>query len=429
MEIRPFRGWRYAGTEDGDVSAQIAPPYDVLSGEDKQQLLAGSAENIVGVDLPHVPPKQVGPEAAYLASAQTLRTWQDSGVVRQEPAPAIYVYEQSYEWAGKKHTRTAMLAGVRATPLGEDVIPHEHTFAGPKADRLMLTRHTGMQLSPIFGFYEDPSEQVENLLKKASQGPPSAHGLLRGVEEKLWVLDDANVVAQIASSLKETKVFIADGHHRYTTALNYRDALASEGGIDAEHPANFVMFALVARQDPGLLVLPTHRIVRNLVEEFTLAGLVEATDEFEWSKISAANVDLSDADAFLSPYGEGAMAFVGGASEEIWIARLRDPEAMRKVAPEECDAWRALNVSILQKLIIEKALRPWLEGEPQVDYTPEGQEVLEECHSGLARLGICLQSTPVDAVERIALAGASMPHKSTYFYPKLATGMVWKPVG
>ncbi|MCK5556914.1 MAG: DUF1015 family protein, partial [Candidatus Hydrogenedentes bacterium] len=145
MDIRPFRGWRFSGS---DISAQIAPPYDVLDQDDKDELLARSEKNIVAVDLPHVPPKDLGPDEEYASAATLLEKWKRSGVLVQEAKPALYAYEQSYTWAGKSHRRRALLTGVRATPLGTDIIPHEHTFAGPKADRLKLTTVTKTQLSP-----------------------------------------------------------------------------------------------------------------------------------------------------------------------------------------------------------------------------------------------------------------------------------------
>ena len=428
MEIRPFFGWRFH-TENDDVGDYLAPPYDVLTADDKRELLERCGDNIVGVDLPHVPPKEVGPDSAYEMAAGGIERWKANGTIRQDAAAAIYVYEQTYTWAGQSHTRRAILCGVRATALGEDVIPHEHTFAGPKADRLKLTEYTKMQLSPIFGFYNDSGRVVADILASAVAGPPQAHGQLHDVEEKLWVVDDPDVIEQVAFALHAEPVYIADGHHRYTTAMTYRDALVAAGGADENHPANFVLFALVAREDPGLLVLPTHRVIRGLVESFDISDLVEAASDFEWQRCSVEDADLTDADAFLKRYGPGAMALMGADPAEIWIAKLARPEAMVAAAPDELDVWRELDVAVLHKLFIDGALTPWRTDALSIEYTPDGRKLLAACQSGSAQLGICLQSTPVDAVERIALAGATMPHKSTYFYPKLATGMVMKPVG
>lgn len=428
MQIRPFRGWRYSAEPEGDVSSLLAPPYDVLNQQDKDELLGHSDRNIVAVDLPHVPPQNVGPEEAYQQAAGLLNEWKSSGVLCQDAAPSLYAYEQSYSWGGKEYSRRAMLCGLRITELGKDVIPHEHTFPGPKADRLKLTKYTRMQLSPIFAFFNDPQSTVSNLLWAAAEGRPALQGRLRDVTEKLWVVANEGVIGEIAAALRDVPAFIADGHHRYTTAMNYAASLRDAGEIDENHEANFVMFCLVARNDPGLLVLPTHRIIRGLKEGFSVPALVERLPEFTWQRCSVDDADLRDADAFLRKYGKGAMAFLGADPAEIWIGKLADPQTMARLAPEEPPLWRELDVAILHKLVMDRALEPWRMDGLSVDYTPDGRAVLAGCSSGRAQLGVCLQGTPLESVEAIALAGASMPHKSTYFYPKLATGMVLKPL-
>ncbi|MCK5113259.1 MAG: DUF1015 domain-containing protein [Phycisphaerae bacterium] len=422
MDIRPFRGWHYPGS---DVSKTIAPPYDILNQQDKDELLSRSCDNIVGVDLPHVPPKQLGPEEAYVRAAKLLDDWEKSGVLIQEQAPALYAYEQSYTWAGKTYARRAMFAGVRSTPLGEDVIPHEHTFDGPKADRLKLTECTKTQLSPIFGFYNDPIGVTDKLLSAATS-EPTISGTLNGVTEKLWVIDDPKTIGEIQTALADVPVYIADGHHRYTTTMNYAKDLREAGKIDADHEANFVLFALVAREDPGLLVLPTHRVADGLADAATAEALCEKlAPAFECKKIDDAP-DLSDADAYLSQFGEGAMLVLDG--NEMWLIRLVDPKAMLEVAPDECDEWRNLDVAILQELIIDRAMSEWKTDDFSVEYTPDGNIARKTVQNGEAKLAVVMQGTPLGAVEKIANAGASMPHKSTYFYPKIATGMILKPL-
>ena len=428
MDIRPFQGWRFACDAGSDVGPCIAPPYDVLTAEDKQELLARDAGNIVAVDLPHVPPKDVGPDEEYDAAAALLADWKANGRLQQETAPALYAYEQTYSWAGTEYVRRAMICGVRATELGGDVIPHEHTFPGPKADRFKLTEVTRMQLSPIFGFYDEPAGEAAEALWAAVHGEPDAQGQLRDVAERIWAVTDPAVIQGVAAALRDVPVFIADGHHRYTTALTYRDMLAVSGQIDENHEANFVMFVLAAASDPGLLIHPTHRVVRGLTPDFSVHKLMEAATEFTWQRCSVEDADLRNADAFLHRYGPGAMAFIDAEPAEVWIARLTSPEAMHTVAPDQPEVWRELDVAILHKLIIDKALAPWRTDDVVVDYTPEGMSALAACESGRAQLAVFLQSTPLSAVQANALAGASMPHKSTYFYPKVATGMVLKPL-
>jgi len=423
MEIRAFRGLRFSAA---DVSGHIAPPYDVLDAAQKQALLDGCERNIVDIDLPHVPPHDAGPDAVYTAAADTLRGWLADGTLTQETAPALYVYDQTYAWAGKTYTRRALLAGVRATPLGadQDIIPPEHTFAGPKADRLKLTQASKVQLSPIFGFFSD-SGGVSDRLAAQTNRPPDAAGELEGVEQKLWIISDPDAIAGLAGALGAVPAFIADGHHRYTTAMNYRDGLLAAGEIDSEHAANFVLFALVARDDPGLLVLPTHRVVSGLASDFSLEALQAAAPAFEWQSVEMP-ADMSDADAFLKTFGPTAMGFLVGT--ELAIARLTEVSAMDAAAGERSAPWRELDVAILQTLIMDGALAEWKTDDTSVDFTPDGNVARDAVVSGDAQLAALLQSTPVEAVQAVALAGDVMPHKSTYFYPKLATGMVLKPL-
>lgn len=422
MDIHPFAGWRYATQE---LSAVIAPPYDILDQQDKDALLSGSDRNIVAVDLPHVPPKQLGPEEQYDQAAALLEQWKQDGTIVQD-SPCIYVYEQTYTWAGKTHTRRAMLAGVRATPLGQDVIPHEHTFAGPKADRLRLTEKTRMQLSPIFGFYRDDQGTVTSILASQAGRSPDASGNLGDVEEKIWRVDDPDAIEQISQTLADAPVYIADGHHRYTTALNYRDALAEAGRIARDHEANFVLFALVEAEDPGLLVLPTHRLVGGLKDSFSAAELAGSLGSAWQVEKTPVPEDLTDADAVLAPWGEHAMGLLD--SESLWVLKLRDSSAMQTAAGDQCQAWRELDVAILHTLLLDKALAPWASEQMEVTYTPHGDKALEAVRSGASDAAFLLQGTKLSQVKAVADAGASMPHKSTYFYPKIATGMVLKPL-
>lgn len=424
MDIRAFSGWRYR-PNDGDVSDLIAPPYDVLAPRDKRELLSRCEHNIVAVDLPHVPASELGPDADYIAAAELLQSWIADGVLAREDAPAIYAYQQSYTCDGRTYHRRAMLCGLRATPLGQDVIPHEHTFAGPKADRLRLTELTRTQLSPIFAFHEDPSDAAGKLWSACGR-EPDLRGRLGEVEEKLWVVTDEDVIAAVAEALRDQPAYIADGHHRYTTGLNYRDRLAEACELTDDHEANFIFFALVPRTDPGLLVLPTHRVYGSVGEGFSVEKLAEAAPEFRWSRHEPSERLMSDPMSLLADAPEHMFIFADASA--LWTATLSDADAMLKATPDEPVAWRELDVAIFEKLIAEKHLSDVAGGEMAVDYTPDAADAVRRCTSGEADLACILRATPIEAVEAVADAGASMPHKSTYFYPKLATGMVLKPL-
>ncbi len=424
-EIRPFRGWHYSG----EVSDLIAPPYDILSADAKRSLLARSGDNIVAVDLPHVPPKDVGPAAAYQAAAEKLSAMQAAGVLVREAAPALYAYSQSYTWAGRSYTRKMLMGGVRATELCEGVWPHENTFAGPKADRLKLTEVTGMQLSPIFAFFDDTGGAGQRLWADVADREPAAAGELDGTTERLWAVTDPDVVAGVCEAAAGVPIFIADGHHRYTTALNYIKALRKAGRIDADHPANFVLFALAAMDDPGLLVLPTHRLVSGCPAEFDAAALAAATAAFtEWKTVEITDRLLDDPDGFLAAHGPHAMAFLDAGLDGAHVARVTDPSVMARLAPQQNDTWRQLDVAILHEAFLGAHVAPRCGDSMAVTYTAYGREVVDALRGGECQLAVMLQSTPLAAVKEIALAHAVMPPKSTYFYPKLATGMVLKPL-
>ena len=424
-DIRPFRGWHYTG----DVSDLIAPPFDQVDATGKRALLARSPDNVVGVDLPHVPPKDAGPDEGYIAAAEKLAALQAAGTVVQDEQPALYAYSQSYEWAGQAHTRRALMCGVRATEWYEGVWPHEQTYAGPRADRLKLTQQTRTQLSPIFGLFEDDGSASEALWAAVGDRPPVAWGRLNGVTERLWPVTDARTLDAVRRSLADAPIFIADGHHRYRTALNYRNTLRDAGRIDADHEANFVLFTLVAMDDPGLLVLPTHRLISGITDGFGCEELMAETRRFvRWRRLELSDELLDDPDAFLAPHGASAMAFLDAAEGPVCVGHLTDPAVMTELSPDKCPTWRGLAVAILQRLFLGRHIAPHVQGDIHPEYTAYGREAVQALDSGRCQMAVILQSTPLSAVEDIALARMVMPHKSTYFYPKLATGMVLKPL-
>ena len=425
-EIRPFCGWHY----QGDVSSLIAPPYDILSARDKAALLAKSGDNIVSVDLPVVPAKEVGPDAVYQQSAAKLESMKASGVLVQDETLALYAYSQTFPWASRSYTRRALLCGVRATELYGDIWPHEKTFAGPKADRLKLTEATGMQLSPIFGFFEDNHEAGRTLWTAVGEREPLCQAVLNGVDERMWAITDRDVIDRVRRALRESKIFIADGHHRYTTALNYRNTLFTDGKIDEAHEANFVLFALVAMNDPGLLVLPTHRLINGIADGFDSRQLERETQQIvQWRHVPVNDTLLDDPDTFLRQFGPGSMAFIDlGDLRTAHIARLKNRAVMDKLAPQEHPIWRSLDVAILHRFFLDQYVAPHLGGEVHPSYTAFGREALAALKDSACQIAVLLQGTPLPAVRDIALAKAVMPHKSTYFYPKLATGMVIKPL-
>ena len=241
VNIRPFAAIHYARQADLDLSKVIAPPYDVLDERGKAALVAKHPNNIVTIDLPHLPPKTVGPDPVYEKANITLEAWLDSGVLIQDPRPALYPYMQSYEHNGKIFHRRGFFALVRLAPFGQGhVIPHEKTYANPIEDRLKLMRATRVQLSPIFGLYSDPRNRVTSLLFERL-GRPEMSATLDEVKNDLWSVPEAEIENQVIDEMGGKNIYIADGHHRYTTALQYQEEMRQKNGgkLPGSHPANW----------------------------------------------------------------------------------------------------------------------------------------------------------------------------------------------
>jgi uncharacterized protein (DUF1015 family) len=226
--IRPFKGIHYAKRPDLDLSKLIAPPYDVLDERQKTQLQARHPNNIVNVDLPHVPPKELGPESAYQQAAVTFRAWRAAGVLVQDPRAGLYPYSQTYQHGGRTFHRHGFISLIRLSPFGQgQVVPHELTYKGPIADRLTLMHITRAQLSPIFGLFSDPKNEVTSLLYR-NLARPMLSATLDEVQNDLWHVADAEVTNQVMDLMRTRPVYIADGHHRYTTALQYQQEIEQQ---------------------------------------------------------------------------------------------------------------------------------------------------------------------------------------------------------
>src|SRR5450432_2183177 len=274
--IRPFSGIHYAIRPDLEISRLIAPPFDVLDDKSKAALQAKHPNNIVTIDLPFTPPKSVGPDAVYEKANTTLQAWLSSGVLVRDRRPAFYPYSQTFQHNGKTFHRHGFFCTVKIEPFGPHIVPHEKTYKGAIEDRLKLMRATNAQLSPIFGLFSDPRSEVTKLLYKDA-GKPMLDGTIDGVRSQLWSVIDADVENEVIRSIGAKHIYIADGHHRYTTALEYK-RLAEEaagGPLPPAHPANYCMFVLVSLQDDGLLILPTHRLIGGL-QNFDIAQFKSA---------------------------------------------------------------------------------------------------------------------------------------------------------
>lgn len=412
------------------MSDVVAPPYDVIDATLQEQLYQASPHNIIRLELNREEPGDDATQNRYSRAARFLRDWNREGILRQDDHPALYVYHQTFEVEGQTHTRKGFLARVRLEAFGQGKIyPHEQTLSGPKADRLALFNATKYNLSPIFGLYPDAEAEV---LRAAEAGirdrtPLEATDHL-GVQNKLWLVTDPAVHTAVQGLMAAKPIFIADGHHRYETGVKFRDDLTASGELTGPNdPANFCMMMLVGMSDPGLLILPTHRLVSGfpgltsekltelLAPEFDVrvAGEGEAGCRAAWEEIAMGG-------------DQDVLAFGTRADGRWLIAQLRSDATMDKLVPEHSAEWRSLGVSILHELVLKALLKP---AEPATcRYVHLLEEVTTDLNEGGCDLACLVPPAGMEHVESIASNLEKMPPKSTYFYPKLLSGLVLNPL-
>jgi len=424
LEVLPFRATRYDFRRcDGNLSTLIAPPYDVLESADKDALLRKSDRNIVAVDLPHLPPKSAGSPEAYARSAKLLHDWLTDGTLVHESHPALYVYHQEYEHAGRQYVRRKFIARLRLQPFSAGVVlPHEQTFGGPKEDRLALMKATRCQLSPIFGLYDDPGNRVNALFAEVSARTPDATATLEGVVNRVWVVADGKVTQAVTSAMADKRVYIADGHHRYGTALLYRDTLVEREGraLAPNHPANFVMFVLAGMDDPGCLILPYFRTVEGVDVTSLVAAWRDGVDVVDHAPRSLPPLTKG------GPGGVDLVLHDGRTGNEVAL-RFTNRAILRKLEPSQVAPWYDLDYAYLHRYLIDELFPKAIGHSAKVHYLKSADDAKAAAreHAGVALL---VNATPMAQLRAVSEAGGLMPQKSTYFHPKLATGVTLYPL-
>ena len=423
--IRPFAAIRYV-SRDGNISSRIAPPYDVLDEARKQQLLQQDAHNIVKVDLPYTPPKVAGPDEVYTQANATLQQWLADGVIAPDRRAGFYPYMQSYDHAGKTIHRRGFFALVKLSPFGQgEIVPHEKTYDGPIEDRLKLMRATRMQLSPIFGLFSDPAGEVNRLLY-AEVSRPDASGEMQGVSNRLWSVIDAGIEAQVMDLMRDKPIYIADGHHRYTTALAYQRELQQQAPLPEHHPANYCLFVLIPMQDPGLLIHGTHRLVGGL-SGFSIDVLKRKLGQnFEIVETPLRGDHVDEFAETLPGYPPHTFGLYDHATRKLYTLTLKNVDVLASVEPDHSPAWRQLDVAILQRYLLDEIIGPSFAGGQKISpgYTADPHAIIPMMEKGGYQIALLVQPTPLQALEQLGRTKEVMPQKSTYFFPKLATGMV-----
>jgi uncharacterized protein (DUF1015 family) len=426
-DIRAFRGYRYDLGRVGSLCDVVAPPYDVIDAALQQALYDRSPYNVIRLILNKEQPGDTEADNRYTRAAGALRAWLSDDVLQQDSARSLYVYEQEFAVETTRYRRKGFLARVRLEPFGKGKIyAHEETMPGPKLDRLKLFRATHMNLSPVFGLYPDPEGAVNRELDRAvGRNLPLEAVDHLGVVSRLWPVTDQHAVSAVAGLLGPKPVFIADGHHRYETALRYLEERKAAGEVREEDPANFILMMLVSMSDPGLAILPTHRLISGLPgwRAEQLAGLLSA--HFELETVGTGEKGARDAWELIEADGGQDLLGFGTVADGVWqTARLKSPQEMARLAAGHSPAWRGLAVAVLHALVLDGLLGPAANAKPECRYVHLLDEVLEATADKRCQVAALAPPATMAHVEQIAGNLEKMPPKSTYFYPKLLSGLV-----
>ncbi|MET0602679.1 MAG: DUF1015 domain-containing protein [Baekduia sp.] len=422
-DVQPLRALRYDLGVVGSLQSVIAPPYDVIDAEQRAALAARSSHNVVSIDLPQAP---LGGDA-YEEAARLLDLWKRQGAVVRDTTPALWALQQDYTGPdGRQLTRRGIFARVRVEEYGPGKIrPHERTHPGPKEDRLRLTRATQTNLSPIFSLYDDPANAAWGALAEhLSTDPWGIATDADGTLNKLWRIDDGAAIARVKMALGETELLIADGHHRYETARVY----AEEIGGDGDH--RYVLMCLVALQDPGLTIFPTHRLLNKVKEPEVQQRLgAYLREHFEVTPIELS--ELRPPDGPDDRPGNLVMGYLDSFHQQPYRLVLKDQAIADAALADFPEPYRHLDTAVLEALIFKGVLGMTEDDIAHLDglgYSRTDDEALQLVQSKEYDCAFFLRGSPVKQVQEIAAAGVNMPPKSTFFYPKVPTGLLFNPL-
>jgi len=418
-DVQPLKTLRYDLASVGSLEAVIAPPYDVIDAPLRAELLRRSPFNIVEVDLPEAP----GGGDPYAHAGETFETWRGQGVLVRESEPALWALEQRYRGPdGRERVRTGLFARVRVEEYGPGRIrPHERTHPGPREDRLALTRATRANLSPIFSLFDDPGDQARDALARAAAGEPFAHATdHEGNANTLWRIADGEAIEGLQVALADAELLIADGHHRYETARVYADEVGGEG----EH--RWVLMLLCPLSDPGLTIFPTHRLLTGLAGDTDKQQAIRAAlmRDFEVEPVEREQIEPPPG----QPGGTVTLGYMDAFHRQPYRLTLKDQTIADAALEGMPAAFRRLDTAVLEAIVLKGALGM---SEDDVShlrglaYSKDREDALDAVESGRADAGFFMRATPVEQVREVAEAGVSMPPKSTFFYPKVPTGLVF----
>lgn len=419
-EIKGYKGLRFNCEKAGKIEELVCPPYDIISDQQREEYIKTNPHNIIRLELPKGDDK-------YNKAAEILKDWLENGILIKEDKPAIYIYEEEFTAYGERKAIKGIICRVKLEEFSKGIIlPHEFTLSKAKEDRLNLMKATNCNFSQIYSLYMDGGKNTLGKIDSLSKSEPDIQLQDNdNVTHRMWIIKDEKAIADICSDFPDRKLYIADGHHRYETALNYRNYLREQGLAKEGDACDYQMMMLVDMEHPGLVVFPTHRLVRNL-DSFNAERVIDGCKEFfdvtEHSDINTIESTLME----LYNQGKKAYAFYcGGSSYKLLV--LKDTNIIKKLLPNASTATQQLDVTILHTLILEKIFGIDAENmakQINLTYTKIFDEAISSVQQGNSQCAFILNPTRVSEIREVASNGEKMPQKSTYFYPKMITGLV-----
>jgi uncharacterized protein (DUF1015 family) len=430
-DVQPLRALHYDPAVVGPLADVVAPPYDVIDASQRAALIARSPFNIVAIDLPQA--EGDGDSDPYAAAGALLESWQLQGALVRDERPAVWAHTQDYTGPdGRSLTRRGFFCRVRIEDYGPGrVRPHERTHPGPKEDRLRLTRATRANVSPIFSLYSDPEQAAWEALAPTTGQPPWGEvSDADGTVHRLWRVADPEAIAAVQAATRDVELLIADGHHRYETMQAYAEEIGGAGRSPIGGPApqgdhRYILMCLVALEDPGLTVFPTHRLVRGLEPDRQEALAAALRRDFEIAEVPVEQI------APQPGMGPLELGYIDAHLQRPFRLTLKDQAIADAALAGHSDAYRRLDTGVLETLVLKGALGLSDEDISHFNglfYARDTAEALAMVRSGEYDAAFLMRPTPVQQVRDVAAAGENMPPKSTFFFPKLLTGLLLNPL-